>query len=181
MPGEPFFSVAYENSAPQNFPSFHQGQQSGQRRSDLVGSFCPPFRSLAICSMKPFASRRHGTTRTVFLFGPFAFKIGRTAEGRRCNMRKRRRWLAATPARREMLCPTLFAFFAGAVAVQQRATPMSEDDAEHRRSLGWFPSWEYMPGETHGDPTESKAADWGYLRGHSDPVALDNGLPDDCC
>ena len=177
--GAIFFQVLSTKIFKTDLGLFSQGQHLGQQRFSLV-DLCARHPECGDRPMKPFISRRKGTTRTVILVGPLALKIARSAEGRRCNQRERQPWLAASQERRKMLCPTLLTLLKGAVAVQPRAFPMSEEDAEHRRTHGSFPSWDYRPGESHGDPTESKATDWGYLRGRSNPIALDYGLPDDC-
>jgi len=120
-----------------------------------------------------------GSTRYVLLVGRFALKIGRGRRGRLCNLREFERWTEASPARREMLCPTLSVWCGGMIAIQPRAAAMTEAEAQRRRDEFDFPSWDYRPGEAHGDPTEPKASDWGYLSGK--PVALDYGMPDEDC
>src|SRR6185503_6755785 len=105
---------------------------------------------------KTFAIEQ-GTTRVTLLIGPLALKFGRGRSGRECNLREWQRWKAASPKRRDMLCPTWAVLLWGAIAIQPRAAPMSEAEAQHRRDNSGFPEWDYEPGESHGDPTESKA------------------------
>ena len=73
-----------------------------------------------------------------------------------------------------MLCPVIGYLPLGLLVIQARAAPMSEEDARQRRETMGFPSWNYMPGEAHGDPTEGKATDWGYIDGRA--VAVDYGM-----
>jgi hypothetical protein len=73
-----------------------------------------------------------------------------------------------------MLCPVIANLLFDWVILQQRACPISEEHAQILRETMGFPDWDYRPGEPHGDPTEPKASDWGWLNGTL--VAIDYGM-----
>lgn len=106
--------------------------------------------------------------------GAIALKFGRGLRGWRCNKIERSLWINSSDERRAMLCPVIGSLLFGWVIIQRRAMPISEEHARHLRETHGFPQWNYRPGEAHGDPTESKASDWGCLDGKL--VAVDYGI-----
>jgi len=62
-----------------------------------------------------------GTTRFTLCIGRYAFKFARSQRGCYGNRRERREWDRATPERREMLCPIVWAAPYGLVNVMRRA------------------------------------------------------------
>jgi hypothetical protein len=118
-----------------------------------------------------------GTTRLTVCVGRYALKFGRWRRGRDANRREWIEWDRATPERREMLCPILWAAPFGLVNIMRRAVPLTRDDQLRRLATDDFPDWDYMPGGPK-DPFEHKESDWGYLEGRL--VALDYaGASDD--
>jgi hypothetical protein len=100
----------------------------------------------------------------------YALKFARGQRGRIANYGERVEWKAATPDRRKMLCPLLWAAPFGSVNVMRRATPLTSAQHQELHRNDGFPKWDYMPGGP-SSPLEHKASDWGYLDGRL--VALD--------
>jgi hypothetical protein len=111
-----------------------------------------------------------GTTRLTLCVGPYAFKIARSIRGRKANQRERIEWDRATPERRDMLCPVVWATRLGLVNVMRRATPLTRAQQLELLRSDRFPDWDYIPPGPKA-PFEYKESDWGYLEGRL--VALD--------
>ncbi|MGJ5088590.1 hypothetical protein [Bradyrhizobium sp. HKCCYLRH3097] len=111
-----------------------------------------------------------GTMRWTLCIGSFAFKFARSDRGRAANQREYIEWDRATPIRREMLCPIIWAAPYGLFNVMRRAVPLTPEDQQKRLDSGDFPDWDYMPGGPK-EPFEYKESDWGYLNGRL--VSLD--------
>ena len=64
-----------------------------------------------------------GTTRTVVLFGPWAFKFGRGEYGARCNRYEADLYdrSRSKPHRQAMLCPVLWCSRSGKLLIARRA------------------------------------------------------------
>jgi hypothetical protein len=117
---------------------------------------------------------RVGTTRLVLVVGPWAFKFARGPRGRRCNKYEADLFETVDARRRAMLCPVRWCSGRGWLLVMAAAIPLTETEKEELMDSNGFPDWDYMPGED-GDPTESKASDWGRINGRL--VALDYSTP----
>jgi hypothetical protein len=118
---------------------------------------------------------RRGTRRLTLCIGPWAVKLARNSNGRRCNCFEADLWARTTPARRNMLCPVLVRFPFGLAVIMQRAQPLSEDEVECLKAEGGFPDWDYVPPD-EGHPFEHKPSDWGRLP-DGRLVALDYSAP----
>jgi len=108
--------------------------------------------------------------------GRYAFKLARGQRGRIANHAEQLEWQRATPERREILCPLLWAPPFGLVNVMRRAVPLTSAQHLELHRNDRFPKWDYMPGGP-SSPLEHKASDWGYLDGRL--VALDYPATDD--
>jgi hypothetical protein len=111
-----------------------------------------------------------GTTRLTLCVGRYAFKFARSRRGREANQRERLEWGRATPERRLMLCPLIWATPFGLINVMRRATPLTRKQQLELLEHHAFPDWDYMPPGPK-EPFEYKESDWGYLNGKL--VALD--------
>jgi hypothetical protein len=111
-----------------------------------------------------------GTTRLTICISRYALKFARGRRGRVGNYGERVEWQRATPARRELLCPLLWAAPFGLVNVMVRAIPLTREQQQTLLDDHGFPDWDYMPGGP-SEPFEYKESDWGYLDGRL--VALD--------
>jgi hypothetical protein len=74
-----------------------------------------------------------------------------------------------------MFCPILVTIPGGPALVMQRAKPLSEEEAEHRRETNGFLDCDYVPPD-EGDPFEPKASDRGRLP-NGRLVGLDYSTP----
>lgn len=105
---------------------------------------------------------RRGTQRLTVCILQWAIKFARGPRGREANRDEAKRWNTASLERRAILCPVLFALPGDLALVMQRATPISEADAQKLRDTWGFPDWgEFDPFED--SPFEPKASDWGRL------------------
>ncbi len=123
---------------------------------------------------------RRGTTRTVIVLGPLAFKFARGQHGIYCN------WYEADLYRRNknntrsasMLCPILWCSSPAIVLIMRRAaTPVNQIQIEDRKAHAWY-EWDYLGAGDDALPFEWKPDDWGVLDGRL--VAVDyatNALP----
>jgi hypothetical protein len=113
---------------------------------------------------------KHGSNRTVFLVGKYAFKIPNPREfrlflcGMLANMQERTFWDAYHC---QKLCPVVFALPGGFMTVMRRAMPLTKDefrafDAEHWKDTPYFVV-----------PVENKLDSFGKLGGRI--VAVDYG------
>jgi hypothetical protein len=68
--------------------------------------------------------------RLAICAGRYAFKFGRGRRGRDANQRERIEWGRATLARREMLCPILWAALFGLFNVMWRAIPLTRQQQQ---------------------------------------------------
>jgi hypothetical protein len=118
----------------------------------------------------------HGTTRFALCFGNYAVKFARGPRGRAANRAENVEWERATPERREMLCPMLWASPFGLFNLMQRAVPLTRTQQLALLERDGFPDWDYMPGGP-SSPFEYKESDWGYVDGRL--VALDYAVPVD--
>jgi hypothetical protein len=118
----------------------------------------------------------HGTTRFALCFGNYAVKFARGSRGRAANRAENVEWERATPERREMLCPMLWASPFGLFNLMQRAVPLTRTQQLALLERDGFPDWDYMPGGP-SSPFEYKESDWGYVDGRL--VALDYAVPVD--
>ncbi|MGX1325438.1 hypothetical protein ACVMFA_007395 [Bradyrhizobium liaoningense] len=124
-----------------------------------------------------FALHTAGTTRLTVCVGQYALKFGRWRSGGDANQREWIEWVRATPDRRLMLCPILWAAPFGVLNIMRRAVPLTRQQQLALLDSDGFPDWDYMPGGP-GEPFEYKESDWGYLDGRL--VALDYaGASDD--
>jgi hypothetical protein len=117
-----------------------------------------------------------GTMRLTLCVGRYALKFARGRRGRDANRREQLEWSRATPPRREMLCPVLWAAPFGLVIVMQRAVALTRQEQQELLFNHGFPDWDYMPGGPRS-PFEFKETDWGRLDGRL--VALDYAAADD--
>jgi hypothetical protein len=111
-----------------------------------------------------------GTTRLTICLGRYALKLPRGLLGCVANYGERVEWKRATPERRKMLCPLLWAAPFGLVNVMRRAIKLTWDEQQALLDNDGFPDWDYMP-PGPSEPFEYKESDWGYLNGQL--VALD--------
>ena len=118
----------------------------------------------------------HGTTRFALCFGRYSVKFARGSRGRAANRAENVEWERATPERREMLCPMLWASPFGLFNLMQRAVPLTRTQQLALLERDGFPDWDYMPGGP-SSPFEYKESDWGYVDGRL--VALDYAVPVD--
>jgi hypothetical protein len=123
-----------------------------------------------------FAIDRRGTVRHTICIGPWAVKLARSANGRRCNRFEADLWARTTDARRNMLYPVLARSPFGLAILMPRARPLSEDEAERLRATRDFPDWSYGPPDYDECPFEPKACDWGRSP-DGRLVALDYSAP----
>jgi hypothetical protein len=105
-----------------------------------------------------------------FCVGRYALKFARSRSGRAANGAERLEWQRATPERREMICPLLWAAPSGLVNIMRRAIPLTREQQLTLLDNDGFPDWDYRPGGP-SEPFEYKESDWGYLDGRL--VALD--------
>jgi hypothetical protein len=84
-----------------------------------------------------------GTTRFTICAGPLAFKIARGRHGRLANRAERTEWQRAIPARREMLCPLMWAAPFGLFNVMRRAIPLTRTEQLALLESDGFPNWDY--------------------------------------
>jgi hypothetical protein len=118
----------------------------------------------------------HGTTRFALCFGRYAVKFARGSRGRAANRAENVEWERATPERREMLCPMLWASPFGLFNLMQRAVQLTRTQQLALLERDGFPDWDYMPGAP-SSPFEYKESDRGYVDGRL--VALDYAVPVD--
>ena len=90
--------------------------------------------------------RTAGTTRLTLCVGRYALKFARSRRGREANERENIEWSRATPQRRLMLCPIVWAVPFGLLNIMPRAIPLTRQDQLHRLATHDFPDWDYMPG-----------------------------------
>jgi hypothetical protein len=125
---------------------------------------------------------RHGTTRTVICFGPWAFKIakkrrGDRSRGIRCNKFEAKTWATTSKRNQRIICPVLWSFFGGRVLMMRRAEAITEAEAQELNRTNGFPKWDYRPTDGFDELFEAvpKAADWGRIDGRL--VCLDYSTP----
>ena len=118
---------------------------------------------------------RRGTTRTVIVLGPLAFKFARAERGRRCNRYEADLYKRVSPRRRAVLCPVFWCAPTGSVLIARAARPLTLRERDHLWKMKRFPDWGYMPQEDEPNPFEWKPSDWGILKGRL--VALDYSAP----
>jgi hypothetical protein len=99
----------------------------------------------------------HGTTRFALCFGNYAVKFARGSRGRAANRAENVEWERATPERREMLCPMLWASPFGLFNLMQRAVPLTRTQQLALLERDGFPDWDYMPGGLHHHSSTRKA------------------------
>jgi hypothetical protein len=104
-----------------------------------------------------------GTTRFTICVGRLAFKIARGRRGRVANYAERVEWERATPQRREILCPLLWAAPFGLFNVMRWAIPLTRKEQLSLLDTDGFADWDYMPGGP-SSPFEYQESDWGYFR-----------------
>jgi hypothetical protein len=126
-------------------------------------------------TVRPVFAVHKGTFRMTICLGPWALKVARNGNGRRCNRFEADLWARTSDARREMLCPPIVCLPLGLALLMQRAQPLSELEALRLRSMRGFPDWDYVPPD-EGEPFEYKASDWGRLP-DGRLVALDYSAP----
>ena len=112
-----------------------------------------------------------GTTRLTICVGRYALKVRRGLRGRVANYGEQVEWRRATPERRAILCPVLWAGPFGLVSIMRRAIPLTSEQHRDLKANDGFPRWDYMLGGPES-PLEHKQSDWGYLDGGR-LVALD--------
>ena len=117
---------------------------------------------------------QRGTTRTVMVLGPLAFKLARGERGRRCNRFEIDLYERVNPRRRAMLCPALWCARSGSVLVARAARPLTLEERDHLWKIEGFPDSDYVPPD-ETEPFEYKPSDWGWLDDRL--VALDYAAP----
>jgi hypothetical protein len=118
-----------------------------------------------------------GTTRRVIIFGPWAFKLARHANGAECNRFEAHLFRTTSERRRAMLAPVVWCSMSGYLLIARAAQAITEREAHELRKARGFPDWDYGGPSDVECPFEPKASDWGRIDGR--PVAVDYANMDD--